>query len=132
MGAMLPGVLQKELEFERAFVAAGGLLLSGCDPTGDGAVLAGFGDQRNLELLVSGGFTPVEAIQIATANGARFLGRDDIGTIAAGKRADLVVIDGNPARDIHDIEKVVTVFKDGLGYDSKKLIDAVRGNVGLR
>ena len=106
--------------------------MSGCDPTGDGTVLAGFGDQRNLELLVSGGFTPVEAIHIATANGASYLGRDDIGTIAAGKRADLVVIDGNPARDIRDIEKVVTVFKDGLGYDSKKLIDAVRGNVGLR
>ena len=58
--------------------------------------------------------------------------RDDIGTIAAGKRADLVVVDGNPARDIHDIEKVETVFKDGVGYDSKKLIDAVRGNVSLR
>ena len=95
-------------------------------------VLAGFGDQRNLELLVEGGFTPVEAIHIATQNGATFLGRDDIGTVGAGKRADLVVIDGNPARDIHDIEKVELVFKDGVGYDSKKLIDAVRGNVGLR
>ena len=123
---------KKELAFERAFVAAGGLLLSGCDPTGDGSVLAGFGDQRNLELLVEAGFSPLEAIHIATQNGATFLGRDDIGTIAAGKRADLVVVDGNPARDIHDIEKVETVFKDGVGYDSKKLIDAVRGNVGLR
>ncbi len=132
VGKMLPGLVQRELAFERAFVAAGGLLLSGCDPTGDGTVLAGFGDQRNLELLVSGGFTPVEAIHIATQNGATFLGRADLGTIAAGKRADLVVLDGNPARDIHDIEKVVTVFKDGVGYDSKKLIDAVRGNVGLR
>ena len=123
---------KKELAFERAFVRAGGLLLSGCDPTGDGSVLAGFGDQRNLEILVEAGFSPLEAIHIATQNGATFLGRDDIGTIAPGKRADLVVLDGNPARDIHDIEKVETVFKDGVGYDSKKLIDAVRGNVGLR
>jgi len=125
-------LIKKEEAFERAFVKAGGLLLAGCDPTGDGSVLAGFGDQRNLELLVDGGFTPLEAIHIATQNGATFLGRDDVGTIAPGKRADLVVIDGNPARDIHDIEKVETVFKDGVGYDSKKLIDAVRGNVGLR
>ncbi|HEY2745900.1 MAG TPA: amidohydrolase family protein [Polyangia bacterium] len=132
MGKMLPGIMQRELAFERAFVDAGGLLLSGCDPTGDGTVLAGFGDQRNLELLVTGGFSPVEAIHVATQNGATYLGRADIGSIAAGKRADLVVLDGNPARDIHDIEKVVTVFKDGVGYDSKKLIDAVRGNVGLR
>ncbi len=123
---------KKEQAFERAFVQAGGLLLSGCDPTGDGSVLAGFGDQRNLELLVDAGFSPLEAIHIATQNGATFLGRDDIGTIAPGKRADLVVVDGNPARDIHDIEKVELVFKDGVGYDSKKLIDAVRGNVGLR
>ena len=132
MAALGAPVFKKELAFERAFVKAGGLLLSGCDPTGDGSVLAGFGDQRNLELLVEGGFSPLEAIHIATQNGATFLGRDDIGTIAPGKRADLVVVDGNPARDIHDIEKVETVFKDGVGYDSKKLIDAVRGNVGLR
>ncbi|MGZ3425897.1 MAG: amidohydrolase family protein, partial [Polyangia bacterium] len=129
---LLGPLFKKEQQFERAFVKAGGLLLSGCDPTGDGSVLAGFGDQRNLELLVDAGFSPLEAIHIGTANGAAYLGRDDVGTIAAGKRADLVVVDGNPARDIHDIEKVETVFKDGVGYDSKKLIDAVRGNVGLR
>jgi hypothetical protein len=130
---ILATVLKTELAFELAFARAGGLLLAGCDPTGDGSVLPGFGDQRGLELLVSAGFTPVEAIRVATANGAQFLGKsDDIGTIAAGKRADLVVLDGNPARDIADIEKVETVFKDGVGYDPRKLVDSVRGNVGLR
>src|SRR4029077_12118035 len=109
---MLGPLFKKEQQFERAFVKAGGLLLSGCDPTGDGSVVAGCGDQRNLELLVDAGFSPLEAIHIGTANGATYPGRDDIGTIAAGKRADLVVVDGNPARDIHDIEKVETVFKD--------------------
>jgi imidazolonepropionase-like amidohydrolase len=128
----LKSAFANELAFERAFVAAGGLLMSGCDPTGDGSVLPGFGDQRNLELLVEGGFTSLEAIRIATANGAQYLGRDDLGTIAPGKRADLVVLDGNPAVRIADVERVVTVFKDGLGYDSKKLIDAVRGEIGLR
>jgi imidazolonepropionase-like amidohydrolase len=126
-------LLAKEMEFERAFVAAGGLLLAGEDPTGYGGVLAGFGDQRELELLVEAGFIPLEAIHIATENGARFLGEaSQIGTIAVGKRADLVVVDGAPDEDIHAIEKVVTVFKDGLGFDSARLIDSVRGSVGVR
>jgi len=124
--------IKKELEFERAFVTAGGLLVAGCDPTGNGSALAGFGDQRNIELLVDGGFTPVEAIQIATLNGAKFLGLDDrIGSIAAGKQADLVVLDGNPGKQIADIEKVQIVFRDGIGFDSAKLIESVRGQVGL-
>jgi imidazolonepropionase-like amidohydrolase len=124
--------VQKEVEFERAFVKAGGLLAAGCDPTGNGSALAGFGDQRNLELLVEGGFTPVEAIQIATQNGAKLLGLEDrIGSMAVGKQADLVVIDGNPASHIADIEKVELVFKDGVGYDPAKLLDSVRGQVGF-
>ncbi len=124
--------LKKELEFERAFVKAGGLLVSGADPTGNGGALAGFADQRNLELLVEGGFTPVEAIRIATANGAKLLGEQDrFGTIAEGKTADLVVIDGNPAAHISDIRKIRYVFKDGAGYDPAKLLDSVRGSVPL-
>jgi len=126
-------LLRKEMAFERAFVKAGGLLLAGPDPTGMGGVLPGFGDHRELELLVEAGFTPVEAIRIYTANGAAFLGRlDRIGTLAPGKQADLVVVKGDPSRNIADIENVVTVFKDGLGYDSARLIDSVRGHVGIR
>jgi len=128
-----PAAFKKELEFEYAFVQAGGLLLAGLDPTGMGGVIAGFGDQREVELLVEAGFTPLEAIHIATANGAQFLGEmDRIGTIAAGKQADLVVIKGDPSKKIEDIENVETVFKDGIGYDSAKLIEAVRGVVGSR
>ena len=124
---------KKEMEFEHAFAQAGGLLLAGLDPTGMGGVIAGFGDQREVELLVEAGFTPVEAIHIATANGAQFLGElDRIGTIAAGKQADLVVIKGDPSKKIEDIEIVETVFKDGVGYDSTKLIESVRGVVGSR
>jgi imidazolonepropionase-like amidohydrolase len=124
--------IKKEVEFERAFVKAGGLLMAGCDPTGNGSALAGFGDQRNVELLVEGGFTPVEAIRIATLNGAKFLGLDDkIGSIAAGKQADLVLLDGNPGKQISDIEKVTLVFKDGVGYDSAKLLQSVHGRVGM-
>lgn len=127
-----PALLQKEMQFERDFVKAGGLLLAGEDPTGYGGDLAGFGDQREVELLAEAGFTPVEAIHIATENGAKFLGADGrIGTLAAGKQADLIVIAGDPAAKIEDIEKVELVFKDGVGYDSAKLIESVRGAVGL-
>jgi imidazolonepropionase-like amidohydrolase len=128
-----PAAYKKELEFEYAFAKAGGLLLAGEDPTGIGGVLAGFGDQREIELLVEAGFTPLEAIHIATANGAQFLGESDrIGTIAAGKQADLAVIKGDPSKKIDDIENVETVFKNGIGYDSARLIDSVRGIAGSR
>jgi len=128
-----PAAFRKELEFEYAFVQAGGLLLAGADPTGMGGVVAGFADQRELELLVEAGFTPVQAIHIATENGAEYLGEADrVGTVAAGKQADLVVIKGNPASRIEDIENVEIVFKDGIGYDSLKLFDSVRGVVGSR
>jgi imidazolonepropionase-like amidohydrolase len=128
-----PALFRKEMDFERAFAAAGGLLLAGSDPTGSGGVLPGFGNQREVELLVEAGFSPPEAIRIATLNGARFLGREaDIGTLAAGKRADLVLVKGDPASRIEDIENVEIVFRDGIGYDSRKLIESVRGQVGIR
>jgi imidazolonepropionase-like amidohydrolase len=126
-------LLRKEMQFERAFVQAGGVLMAGCDPTSFGGVLPGLADQRNLELLVEAGFTPAQAIHIATQNGASFLGEDTtIGTLSAGKAADLIVIAGNPSQKIEDIENVDTVFKDGLGYDPEKLMQSVQGVVGLR
>jgi imidazolonepropionase-like amidohydrolase len=119
------------LAMERAFVAAGGLLIAGPDPTGAGNVLPGFGDQREIELLVEAGFTPVEAIRIGTLNGATYLGlADRIGTIAPGKNADLVLVKGDPSARIADIENVVTVFKDGVGYDPAALLGSVRGRYG--
>jgi imidazolonepropionase-like amidohydrolase len=122
---------KNDLALERQFFLAGGLLLAGPDPTGNGGVIPGFGDQRALELLVEAGFTPLEAIRVGTLNGATFLGlAERIGSIAPGKSADLVVIRGNPATNIADIEKVETVFKDGVGYDTGKLIDSVKGRYG--
>lgn len=124
-------LFKRDMQLENAFAAAGGLLLAGPDPTGDGGVVPGFGDQREIELLVEAGFSPVQAIRIATLNGAIYLGKQDqIGSIAAGKNADLVVIKGDPATTISDIEKVEIVFKDGVGYDSQKLIDSANGRYG--
>ncbi len=124
--------LKKEMDFEREFAAAGGLLIAGCDPTGNGGALPGFGDERNLELLVEAGFTPEQAIRIYSYNGAAYLGRTDrIGSIAPGKQADLVVVDGDPSTHIADVEKVKYVFKEGIAYDPAKLIESVRGAVGI-
>ena len=84
-------------------------------------------------MLVEAGFTPVEAIKIASFNGAKYLGREgQIGSIAAGKQADLMVVKGNPAANIFDTENVEIVFKDGVGWDSEKLINSVQGTVGVR
>ena len=128
-----PPMFQKEMQFERAFVQAGGTLLAGLDPTGIGGVIAGFGDQREVELLVEAGFTPVEAIKIATLNGAQFLGMaDHIGSLAKGKQADIMLVKGDPSSKIGDIENVEIVFKDGVGWDSKKLVESVKGQVGMR
>ena len=129
----MTSLMRKEMDFEVAFAKAGGLLLGGPDPTGNGGVLPGFGDQREIELLVEAGFSPVEAIRICTANGAAYLGLSErIGTLGVGKQADLVLIKGDPSKKIDEIENVETVFKAGVGYDSKKLIESVRGQVGIR
>jgi imidazolonepropionase-like amidohydrolase len=126
-------LFRKEMAFELAFARAGGLLVAGTDPTGHGGIVAGFSNQREIVLLVEAGFTPVEAIRIATLNGARLLGRDsEIGSIAKGKRADLVVIRGNPEDTISDITHVEIVFKDGIGYDPNKLRASVTGLVGYQ
>jgi imidazolonepropionase-like amidohydrolase len=122
----------KGMALERAFARAGGLLVAGTDPTGSGGVIPGYSNQRQLELLVEEGFTPLEAIRIGTLNGATYLGREArIGSIARGKQADLVVIDGDPSANISDVRKVQTVFKQGIGYDPQKLIASVSGKVGL-
>jgi imidazolonepropionase-like amidohydrolase len=131
-GAQSLAILKKEQAFEHMFVKAGGTLLAGLDPTGYGGVVAGFGDQREVELLVDAGFTPLEAIHIATENGANFLGVGNrLGTLKEGKQADLIVIRGKPDQQISDIENVEVVFKRGAGYDSAKLIGSVKGQVGM-
>ena len=122
----------KALALERAFARAGGTLIAGTDPTGGGGVVPGYSNQRQLELLVEAGFTPLEAIRIGTLNGAAYLGREArVGSIAVGKQADLVVIAGDPSTTIADVRKVETVFKQGVGFDPAKLVASVSGKVGL-
>ena len=130
--AVFTELFPKAQAFEYQFFKAGGLLAAGVDPTGNGGALPGFGDQRNYELLLEAEFTASEALQVMSLNGARVLGvDDDLGSIEAGKLADLILIDGDPVSDPFQIRNVVTVFKDGVGYDSLKLIASVKGLVGL-
>jgi enamidase len=130
--SLYKALFPKGMALERAFARAGGLLVAGTDPTGGGGVIPGYSNQRQLELLVEEGFTPLEAIRIGTLNGATYLGREArIGSIAKGKQADLVVIDGDPSANIAEVRKVQTVFKQGVGFDPQKLIESVRGKVGL-
>jgi imidazolonepropionase-like amidohydrolase len=123
--------LKRDMELEHAFVQAGGLLIAGPDPTGNGGTIPGFADHREIELLVESGFTPVEAIKIATYNGALFMGREkQIGSIEAGKNADLFVVRGDPSKNISDVENIELVFKDGVAFDPDKLLDSVKGRYG--
>jgi hypothetical protein len=123
-------LLEKMMRWERAFVAAGGLLGAGSDPWGTG-FLPGFGNLRNYELLREAGFTAPEAVRILTLNGARILGEDRrLGSVEPGKLADLVVIRGNPAATATDIYEILTVFKDGVGYDSARMRAVAKGSIG--
>ena len=125
-------VFKAGMAYERAFVKAGGLLAAGVDPTGNGGALPGYGDQRNFELLREAGFSPEETVQIMSLNGARVLGVDrTLGSVEKGKLADLVVIRGDLAAEPATIKQVVTVFKDGIGYDSARLLALVKGRVGI-
>jgi cytosine/adenosine deaminase-related metal-dependent hydrolase len=117
---------------EKKFVEAGGFLMAGLDPTGNGATLPGFGDQHEVELLVTDdGFTPVEAVKIATLNGATYLGKaDHTGSVQEGKDADLMIVKGDPSTKITDIENVEIVLKGGTAWDSNKLLESVHGRYG--
>jgi imidazolonepropionase-like amidohydrolase len=129
---LTPDGFRRALEFDRAFFRAGGILASGVDPTGNGGALPGFGNQRGYELLREAGFTTEEAVQVVTLNGARVLAEAErLGSVEVGKLADLVLLRGDLTADPLVIRNAVTVFKDGVGYDSAKLIEAVRGRVGL-
>jgi imidazolonepropionase-like amidohydrolase len=129
--ADIDSAMVKDLIMEKEFADAGGLLVAGTDPTGNGNVLAGYGSLRAIELLTKEGFTPIEAIRIATYNGAVALqAQQNIGSIEVGKHADLVVITGNVADNINNIEKTEWVFKDGVGFNSQKILQQLKGQVG--
>jgi imidazolonepropionase-like amidohydrolase len=125
-------MFKKEMIWEKEFVELGGRLMAGVDPTGAGRTIPGYADRHTLELLVEAGFTFSQAVKICSLNAAEYLGKEkEIGTIAIGKRADLVLINGDPEKEIKTVRNTEIVFKNGVGYDSKKLFESVNGKVGL-
>lgn len=125
-------LFKKEMYWEKMFFDMGGRLTNGTDPTYVGRTVAGYANQRSIELLVEAGFTTEQAIMISTKNGAEFLGViNRKGTLQKGKNADLVIINGDLRDDISIIRKMETVFKDGIGYNSEKLFKAAEGQVGI-
>ncbi|MDA0328167.1 MAG: amidohydrolase family protein [Gemmatimonadetes bacterium] len=126
-------LLAKYMAMEKAFYDAGGVLVVGTDPTGGGDVVPGYANQRALQLLMELGLTVEQAVEVATRNGAEYLERlDEVGTVEVGKRADLVLMRGDPAADPGAFRAMTLVFKDGVGYDSPKLFASVQGWVGVR
>ena len=126
-------LLPRYMEMEKAFYDAGGFLVVGTDPTGGGDVVPGYANQRAVQLLIEMGLSVEQAVEVATRNGAIYLEREEeIGTVEVGKRADLVLMEGNPLEDVEAFRRMTIVFKDGVGYDSAKLFDSVKGWVGVR
>jgi len=125
-------MFKKEMAWEKQFVDMGGRLLAGIDPTGAGRVIPGFADRHILELLVEAGFSLPQAVKICSLNAAQYLGKDkEIGTVQEGKRADLVLINGDLQKDIHAVRNTEIVFKNGVGFDSRKIFESQKGMVGL-
>jgi enamidase len=122
----------RQIKFDKEFMDMGGILMIGTDPTGSGGVVPGFANQHEIELRTENGFKFEDVIKVSTMNAATYLGRQNkVGSLTVGKQADVVLINGDPAAKPRDIRNVEIVFKEGYGYDPKKIIDSVRGKAGL-
>jgi imidazolonepropionase-like amidohydrolase len=111
---------EKMVEFVGRMYKAGVPIVAGTDG------VAGFTLQRELELYVQAGMTPSQALQVATWNGAKYSRvLDDRGSITPGKRADLILVDGDPTSNISDIRKVALVIKNGTAYYPSELYEAL-------
>jgi imidazolonepropionase-like amidohydrolase len=118
---------QMELEIVNKMQHAGVPLLAGTDTAAGVHVFPGFSLHEELEFFVKAEFTPLEALQTATLNPAKFLGLEaDLGTVEKGKIADLVVLDANPLDDIHNTQKIHAVVLAGKFFSRKDLDDMLR------
>ncbi|MDK2125748.1 amidohydrolase family protein [Parachitinimonas caeni] len=126
-------LLPKGMAWEKRFHDAGGLLMAGSDPTGYGGVIPGYSSLRQLELLQEAGFSLPQVVRIASLNGATYLGRaDEIGSIAPGKRADMVLFKGSLSKDPKALQQLVWTMKAGVAYDRAKILAAYQGKIGLQ
>jgi len=121
--------VEKELEVVNAMHRAGIPFLAGTDTPPGVYLFPGFSLHEELQRFVAAGFTPLEALQTATLNPAKFLGMDDrLGTIEKGKLADLVLLDANPLDDIRNTQKIAAVIVNGR-YLSRHDLDKMLAGV---
>jgi imidazolonepropionase-like amidohydrolase len=120
------------LELRRLYEAGGGnLIIVGTDEPVYTTLLPGFAFHRELLAMVHAGLPNVTVLKAATINGARALGvADRLGSIEAGKLADLYVASGNPLEDIKTARNVQLVIKSGVIYDPQALLESAKGNIG--
>jgi imidazolonepropionase-like amidohydrolase len=119
------------LKAVKAFYDAGGVLTTGTDSPGRGNYLAGFMLHREIASFVEAGLPPAAAIKAATINSARALNvGDKLGSIEAGKLADMVIVNGNPLQDIRNTRNVKVVVKAGVPFDPAEMWKAVEGKLG--
>ena len=116
----------------KKFYDMGGRVVVGTDPTGWGRTIAGYSNQRLIELLIEAGFNTIESIKMASSNGAHYLGiANETGSVEVGKKADLILINGDLTKEISNIRKIEIVFKNGVGFSSTKIFESVKGKLGL-
>ncbi len=126
-------IFPKNMVWEKRFHDAGGLLVAGTDPTGYGGVIPGYSSLRQFELLREAGFDAATTVKVMTANGATYLGRTaDIGRIAPGLRADLIAFATPLDAAKPALPEVAWTMKAGRAWDRAKILNAWKGQVGLR
>jgi imidazolonepropionase-like amidohydrolase len=120
--------VQMELDMTLAMFRAGVPFLAGTDTAAGVHIFPGFSLHQELALFVKAGLTPLQALQTATLNPAKFMGRTaDLGTIEKGKLADLVLLDANPLDDIANTQKIRGVVLAGRYFDRRALDEMLRG-----
>jgi len=128
--------IEKELEVVNAMHRAGVQFLAGTDTPPGVYIFPGFSLHEELQRFVAAGFTPMEALQTATLNPAKFLGREgELGTIEKGKLADLLLLDANPLDDIRNTQKIAGVVANGRYFsraDLDKLLAGVEREAGAK
>lgn len=126
-------VLPKAMAWEKRFADAGGLLVAGTDPTGYGGVIPGWSSLRQFELLREAGFDAAATVKVMTSNGAQYLGRaTEVGRIAPGLRADLIAFAAPLDAAKPALPEVAWTMKAGRAWDRARILNAWKGQVGLR
>ena len=123
---LLKMVYSKELELVKLFADQGVKMFAGSDAVTAGWVVPGYSLHQEFDELEKAGLSPLQVLQMATINGAEFLGKDeDLGTVAVGKMANLVILKENPLESVQNLHSIDAVIINGYYDEQKTLLDAL-------